>query len=83
MKGNRQWCRWIQFLWLSKPLQTLVPETSSPLDVQSVPLSVPCHRNQLAFGVTGTGALGGEMEMGVGVHVAATFSVTQKTQEPL
>lgn len=74
MNGNRQWCRWFQILWLSKPLQTLVPEPFGPLDVLSErkPLSLPCHRNQLAFGVIGnaavsTTAAGGEAEMGVGV----------------
>lgn len=67
------------------------------LDVLSErePLShPPYHRNQLPFGVIraaamSTGAAGGEVEVGVGVGVgcgmmvAAVFSVTHKTQEPL
>lgn len=72
MNGNRQWCRWFQILWLSKPLQTLVPEPFSPLDVLSErkPLSPPCHRNQLAFGVIGNAAVSTTAaEMGVGVGV--------------
>lgn len=71
-----------------------MPESFSPLDVLSErePLSPPCHRNQFAFGVIrtaamSTGAAGGEVEMGVGVGcrvvVAAVFSVTHNTQEPL
>lgn len=72
MNGNRQWCRWFQILWLSKPLQTLVPEPFGPLDVLSErkPLSPPCHRNQLAFGVIGNAAVSTTAaEMGVGVGV--------------
>lgn len=59
MNGSRQWCRWFQILWLSKPLQTLVPEPFSPLDMlrERQPLSPPCHRNQFAFGVIRTTAI--------------------------
>lgn len=83
MNGSRQWCRWIQILWLSKPLQTRARTLRSFRCAVRAAAFVSAMSQEIVAVIIG--ATGGEVAMGVGVGcgvvLAAVFSVTHKTQE--